>query len=688
MKQRVLLVVRGFGGGGFVSSRLHGPHDDSGVARRLSLLRNSNSNSNNKASAMLMLQLLLVLLFSLSSKCTVMAQQGTDCYPVQIDIFASEETCQNGDDPIASGQLYGDDTCRTTAVMASDTSNTTYKFPGRYIAKCNGTSLEITDSGCINADCSNPNGGNVCSREFTPASFYSRLNPPLFQLQSSTSIDYRFCMVLSDPDANKIVFTMTGDCSVACGDRTAVPGSSNSTANTDIPVTGPPSEPPASSVVQTSEPTVAPTPEETTAAPPPPSLRPTVAKGGTDDTSPTESPTTDPAASSPSAPTTGSSGGGGATASPSSTTGSGSGGKPFSPTLRPSSSGTPRTPTSASGATSPQNSNSSASNNNSTAIIVGSVVAGVCAVVVVLLIGFFLGVFRQRKIDASRSRDSSGAPSQDGQALGHAGGSSPNIPTALASTTATARTPPMFESTQIIIPDHEDDVSTLGTPLGVSFLEETTTVGESSYKHSLTKQSQLLLDDVWHQRHNGIGVDTDNYDDAGVISGSERDRTATEDSEFMSESKVVCSDDTSFEQAFDESNEVPSGTDGTATLADGSLHFIVTAPPGKLGMVIDDYINVTGRSPPPPTPTTSNRTKTVGGASSSSAVSTPGTPTVHALKDDSVLRRRGVRVGDLLETVDGVDVTELNCLDVSRMITGRSSAARVLGFARRRVTEC
>jgi hypothetical protein len=38
----------------------------------------------------------------------------------------------------------------------------------------------------------------------------------------------------------------------------------------------------------------------------------------------------------------------------------------------------------------------------------------------------------------------------------------------------------------------------------------------------------------------------------------------------------------------------------------------------------------------------------------------------------------------LLETVDGMDVTDLNCLDVSRMITGKSAATRVLGFARQK----
>jgi hypothetical protein len=306
-----------------------------------------------------------------------------------------------------------------------------------------------------------------------------------------------------------------------------------------------------------------------------------------------------------------------------------------------------------------QEQQAASNSSHATAIIAGSIVGGALVVILVLVVGFVLGANRQRKKDASSSDGGAGSYEAEEAArkiMGHGGGPAVLIPAAVASTTATARTPPMFESTQIIIPTgHEDDVSTLGTPLGVSFLEETTTVGESSFK----KENSNLLG---------------REEEVAAI-----ERTATEDSGDLfttaAESKpmVFGIDDASFEQQFDTENEPASEIQSsTARASDAavneSMHFVVTAPPGKLGMVIDDYFNVTGVTSP----------------SSKLAGSTAGTPTVHALKDDSVLRQRGVRVGDLLETVDGVDVTDLNCLDVSRMITGKSSATRVLGFIRRR----
>jgi hypothetical protein len=294
------------------------------------------------------------------------------------------------------------------------------------------------------------------------------------------------------------------------------------------------------------------------------------------------------------------------------------------------------------------------SSSHTTAIVAGSIVGGALVVILVLVLGFVLGANRQKRRDASSS-DGAGSHEAEEEArkmMGHGGGPAARIPAAIASTTATARTPPMFESTQIIVPTaHEDDVSTLGTPLGVSFLDETTTVGESSFRKD---RSKLLGEE----------------EEVGI------ERTASEDSgDLFTQSKppLFGNDDSSFDQQFDTENEPPSEMQSSAARASDaavneSMHFVVTAPPGKLGMVIDDFFNVTGVASP----------------TSKLAGSTAGTPTVHALKDDSVLRQRGVRVGDLLETVDGVDVTDLNCLDVSRMITGKSTATRVLGFVRRR----
>jgi C-terminal processing protease CtpA/Prc len=95
-------------------------------------------------------------------------------------------------------------------------------------------------------------------------------------------------------------------------------------------------------------------------------------------------------------------------------------------------------------------------------------------------------------------------------------------------------------------------------------------------------------------------------------------------------------DDASFEQQFSEAEE----------------RYDVVAPPGKLGMVID----------------------------------TPngGMPVVHAIKDTSALADR-VRVGDRLLSVDDEDCTGMTAMQVSKLISLKSSKPRrVLVFARSR----
>jgi hypothetical protein len=580
----------------------------------------------------------LLLLFFLLLVLEQLTEVQSQCYPVQIEIFSNDQDCQNGAEPAAVGRMYADGTCRATQVITSDTPNRTYSFPGRYVAQCNGADLEISDSGCTSNDCANANGGNICDREFSPASFYSRLQPPVYKLALDSSTSYRFCMLLTDSEGNDIIFTLVGDCTDSCGDRTAVP-------NTPPPSLKTPSPAPVS-VEATAAPTLlvdvpvatsTPTSAEATATKAPSQAPVPVLV-------PVSSPTSQPSASGSESSGGGGSGGGGGTS-----------------TLRPTARSTTRTPTGVNPSVSEQQ---AVNNSNFTAIVAGSVVAGAMVVVLVLLAGFLLGVYRQRKRDArSASLSESEAGSHEDlrrMALGHGGGPGANIPVALASTTATARTPPMFESSQIIVPSgQDDDVSTLGTPLGVSFLDETTTVGgESSYRNIVNK---LLGGEQ--------GGDDDDDDRAAI------ERTVTEDTGDMfitGESKNMFSDDGSFDQQFDTENEPPSEPQSSIAKAsdaavNGSMHFVVTAPPGRLGMVIDDYFNVTGIVSP-----------------SSKLGGTAGTPTVHALKDDSILRQRGVKVGDLLETVDGMDVTDLNCLDVSRMITGKSAATRVLGFARQK----
>ena len=79
--------------------------------------------------------------------------------------------------------------------------------------------------------------------------------------------------------------------------------------------------------------------------------------------------------------------------------------------------------------------------------------------------------------------------------------------------------------------------------------------------------------------------------------------------------------------------------------------FVVAAPPGKLGIVID-------------TPT-------------------GGIPFVHAIKDTSVLVE-SVRIGDQLISVDGLDTTSLSAIQVSKLISSKAQNTRMMTFVRSR----
>ncbi len=94
------------------------------------------------------------------------------------------------------------------------------------------------------------------------------------------------------------------------------------------------------------------------------------------------------------------------------------------------------------------------------------------------------------------------------------------------------------------------------------------------------------------------------------------------------------SDDDSFEQMYNEEEK-----------------FVVAAPPGKLGIVIDKPSN--------------------------------GLPVVHAIKDTSVLADQ-VRIGDKLISVDDIDTTTMNAIRVSKLISSRADNQRMMVFKRSR----
>ena len=137
-----------------------------------------------------------------------------------------------------------------------------------------------------------------------------------------------------------------------------------------------------------------------------------------------------------------------------------------------------------------------------------------------------------------------------------------------------------------------------------------------------------------------------------------RSRSQTESTAFTNYSKLgllgdsVFADDMSFEQQFaDEEGEPMTDTDDNNNGKNNRRPkpFEVRAPPGMLGMVID----------------------------------TPngGVPVVRAIKPDSILTGR-VQIGDRLITVDQVDVTSMTALEVSNLISVKSSGQRLLVFVR------
>ena len=133
--------------------------------------------------------------------------------------------------------------------------------------------------------------------------------------------------------------------------------------------------------------------------------------------------------------------------------------------------------------------------------------------------------------------------------------------------------------------------------------------------------------------HAPYGVkDRMNYDDE-----SSRSRFGSDASSRMRSEKgnvSLFSEDDSFEAMYNEEDR-----------------FVVEAPPGKLGIVID---------------------KPNGHL-----------PVVHAIKDTSVLADQ-IRIGDKLLAVDGIDTANMTAMRVSQLISSRAGSKRMMTFMRSR----
>lgn len=191
-------------------------------------------------------------------------------------------------------------------------------------------------------------------------------------------------------------------------------------------------------------------------------------------------------------------------------------------------------------------------------------------------------------------------------------------------TTSASTKQPLGYSTEILV-ERQDDISTLGDPVGIVLPgtmldrdEQTASVNDYDYTQEYLERQGIAVDN--RERFTSI--------DSG--------RGSTNSTSVPKVGNVNLADDASFEEQF---------LDGPEERLE------VDVPAGKLGMVID----------------------------------TPdgGVPVVHAIKLESVLADR-VQVGDRLISVDDQDVTKMSAVQVSKLISLKSDQDRVLAFLRSR----
>lgn len=209
---------------------------------------------------------------------------------------------------------------------------------------------------------------------------------------------------------------------------------------------------------------------------------------------------------------------------------------------------------------------------------------------------------------------------------------------------------------EIIIDPSADDVSTLGGSVlgGLNLMEN------GSVHHPGDEPTASVHLDYDYAAAAAGG-------DPYRSSGDERSRSVA-DHTFTSYSHAggggggttmlgqsVFADDMSFEQQYadggdnDDNNNNNANTTTNNNALNEARPFVVKAPPGKLGMVVD----------------------------------TPhgGVPVVRAIKPDSVLAAK-VQIGDRLIAVDNLDVSRMTAVEVSNLISVKQHRMRLLTFCR------
>ena len=262
---------------------------------------------------------------------------------------------------------------------------------------------------------------------------------------------------------------------------------------------------------------------------------------------------------------------------------------------------------------------------NNMGTIIGAAVGGVLGLFI--LIGAIFYTKKHRQLDPSKS----GTPLKDTKVMmgndmmGKEWSSRNNAPESPDERTDSSPYLGTIESRE-----GEDDVSTLGDPYFGEAIDarDTGTVAESMVS------SDMLALGV---KRRGVGSSNASRMDA---------TTATGYTGVGSSYPMTFADDTTLDDAY----QTPDAIGYEEEEDEDYERIEVVAPPGKLGIVID---NPSGNI-----------------------------PSVHAIKDTSVLHGK-VYVGDLVLAVDEVDCRGMHSMSVSRLISKRSESARILKLLRK-----
>ena len=180
-----------------------------------------------------------------------------------------------------------------------------------------------------------------------------------------------------------------------------------------------------------------------------------------------------------------------------------------------------------------------------------------------------------------------------------------------------------------IVVEPQDDISTLGDPMpGVLMLQQ----------DDISTLGEPITDSA---------LDRDETVSGSIISGDyEYHKNYANQGHLKSQDSLL--------QSLPSANgHADDGLSVEESLGLDEERFQVTAPAGKLGMVID----------------------TPGG----------GSPVVHAIKGTSSLANTGIQVGDRLVAIDGIDTTCFTAMQVSKLISQKANnPSRVLEFVRAR----